>query len=121
MKRALTKFVLGPLADAGFEGTYPHFRRTNRNQIELVSFQTDKWGGGFLIELAVCPSKNIRDWAGYRVAASKVTAQHMRERVRLPRAINRRAWYRYDASEDDERFEKVAKQALEHLKRRGLV
>jgi hypothetical protein len=117
MKRALAKLVLAPLLEAGFTGSHPHLRRTVGVRMELVSFQTDKWGGGFLIELATCPSKNIRDWAGQRVAAARVTAHHMAERVRLPKVVNRRAWYRYDTSTDEARFDKIAKQALTHLQR----
>lgn len=121
MHRALAEHVFPALAAAGFRGTHPHYRRTLGTRMDLVSFQVDKWGGGFLIEIATCPAKNIRDWAGLRISPLKVTASHMAERERLPKAINRRAWYRYDVTTDDDRFAKLAASALLHLERRGLV
>ncbi len=41
------------LQEQGFEGMYPHFRRNNGACIELVTFQTNKWGGSFRIEVSV--------------------------------------------------------------------
>ena len=123
MRRALDEVVLRVLREAGFTGKHPHYRRIDsRSQtIDLVSFQTDKWGGGFLIELARCPAKNIRDWAGRRISSRRVTAQHFLERTRLPKAINRRGWYRYDQGDAEDRFEKIAMGVLAHLATKRVV
>ncbi len=123
MRAALNRTVLRALRDAGFAGTHPHYRRTSPGgrAMDLVSFQTDKWGGGFLIETASCPAKDIRDWAGQRVSPRSVTAQHISARRRLPKSITRRDWYRYDDAGDSVRFERVAGHALAHLAKLGLV
>jgi len=115
--------VLPALRDAGFAGTHPHYRRVapDGRRMDLVSFQTDKWGGGFLIEVATCPARDIRDWAGHRVSPRKVTAQHIRERTRLPKSVTRRPWYRYDDSDDARRSDVIAEHALAHLRRMRLV
>lgn len=122
MKSALARAVFPALRAAGFTGSHPHYRRLapDGRHLDLVSFQTDKWGGGFLIEVAACPTEGIRDWAGRRVSARTVTAQHMHERVRLPKSITRRDWYRYDESDDPDRYATLAGRVLAHLARKGL-
>ncbi|MBQ3011494.1 MAG: DUF4304 domain-containing protein [Methanocorpusculum sp.] len=52
---AVIKSMIVPyLRAAGFKGSFPHFRRPNKdNGFDLLSFQFDKWGGAFYIELSV--------------------------------------------------------------------
>lgn len=68
MKSYLKKIVFAPLLDQGFTGKYPHFRREKDDCIELISVQTNKWGGSFTIEVsAVFPNsvnKNYAKWEG---------------------------------------------------------
>lgn len=53
MKKQLHKYVISPLLEQGFTGKWPHFRRTYTNHIELLTFQTNKYGGSFTVELSV--------------------------------------------------------------------
>ena len=53
MKQALNMTVIPALRRDGFTGSYPHFRRRRDNRIELLSFQTNKWGGSFRVEASV--------------------------------------------------------------------
>jgi len=51
---AIKSMIVPDLRAAGFKGSFPHFRRPNKdNGFDLLSFLFDKWGGGFLIELSV--------------------------------------------------------------------
>lgn len=51
---AIKSVIVPELRTAGFKGSYPHFRRPNEDSgFDLLSFQFDKWGGCFLIELSV--------------------------------------------------------------------
>lgn len=50
MRKALDQTVIASLRRDGFTGKYPHFRRRLENRIELLSFQTNKWGGSFRVE-----------------------------------------------------------------------
>ena len=50
MKKALNQTVIPALRREGFTGRYPHFRRILDDRIELLSFQTNKWGGSFRVE-----------------------------------------------------------------------
>ena len=59
MKRELNKYVISPLLEQGFVGKWPHYRRTHTNYIELLTFQINKYGGSFTVELsAVFPNNN---------------------------------------------------------------
>lgn len=117
MRRALLGQVVPVLRKRGFLGEYPHFRRLGEEQVDLLTFQADKWGGGFLVEIAKCPRMNIHDWSGHRVAVQRVTAHHMRERQRLPGSPRGAHWYRYDRGKSLARFERIAQLLLRDLER----
>jgi len=53
MKAALKRFVVSPLLEQGFTGSFPHYQRTVQDRIELLSFQTNKWGNSFTVEVSV--------------------------------------------------------------------
>src|SRR5262245_45770115 len=47
MRAALKRVVVPELHRRGFAGTLPHFRRVVGARLAVMSFQFDKWGGGF--------------------------------------------------------------------------
>ena len=60
MLKALNKKVLPPLLEQGFTGKHPHYRREKDDCIELISFDTNKWGGSFNIEVsAIFPNSEF--------------------------------------------------------------
>jgi hypothetical protein len=52
MLAALKMHTFPLMKERGFVGKYPNFRRNLDNCIELISFQTNKWGGSFTIEVS---------------------------------------------------------------------
>ncbi len=50
IRNALKKRLEPHLADEGFLGRYPHFRRPEGDMLHLLSVVHDKWGGGFVLE-----------------------------------------------------------------------
>lgn len=52
MIEELKKWVVPELNNIGFKGSFPHYRRIKQNRVDLLMFQFDKWGGGFLIEIS---------------------------------------------------------------------
>ncbi len=60
MKSALNKLVIPKLLEQGFEGEYPHYKKIYDDRIELLSFQTNKWGNSFTVEVSTVflPSSN---------------------------------------------------------------
>ena len=91
--------VVPILREKGFGGSFPHFRRIRSGQIDLMSFQFDKWGGGFVVEISKCGPEGVTMSWGEKIPPKKVTAQHLNpnERLRLgcegPSTDN---WFRYD-------------------------
>ena len=54
MIASLKKVFLPAIRQRGFKGSLPHFRRPMTEQIDLLTIQFDKWGGGFVIEISKC-------------------------------------------------------------------
>ncbi len=66
MLTALEKHTFPVLMAQGFTGKYPNFKRKLDNCIELISFQTNKWGGSFTIEVsAVFPDSESKNYTLY--------------------------------------------------------
>ena len=73
MKKALNQTVIPALRRDGFTGRYPHFRRRLDNRIELLTFQTDKWGGSFRVEAsAVYPDAEGKQSNFLKVSENKM-------------------------------------------------
>jgi hypothetical protein len=102
MVKALKETFVHELRATGFKGTFPHFRRQGPGQIDLLSFQFDKWGGGFIIEIAQCPPEGATLFSGKLVPPSKVRAWdlHPTKRLRLQPSLGSSTsdWFRYDTA-----------------------
>ncbi|WP_108992311.1 DUF4304 domain-containing protein [Paenibacillus agaridevorans] len=95
MIRSLKDIVIPRLRERGFKGTFPHFRRETEKKIDLLTFQFDKYGGCFIIEIAVCsPEGHTHHW-GEKVPPNKVTAHDLHPNNRL-RIGDKDEWFRYD-------------------------
>lgn len=120
MVKALQEIVVTRLREKGFKGSFPHFRRPSKEKIDLLTFQFDKWGGGFVIEISRCPPEGITTHWGEPIAANKVRAwdMHPDERFRLqPGSGNSISdWFRYDKPHFlKDVFKKTAKEVLPYL------
>jgi hypothetical protein len=93
--------VVPVLRESGFKGSFPHFRRPTSNGIDLLTFQFDRYGGGFVIEIARCPKEGITTHWGKEIPANKVTAWDVdpNERKRIQPNIGggTDSWFRYDS------------------------
>ncbi|QNK54710.1 DUF4304 domain-containing protein [Paenibacillus sp. PAMC21692] len=95
MISSLKDIVIPSLPERGFKGTFPHFRRVTEKKIDLLTFQFDKYGGGFIIEIADCPPEgHIHHW-GEKVPPNKVTAHDLHPNNRQ-RIGDKDEWFRYD-------------------------
>ena len=103
-----------------FAGTFPHFRRLGQDAIDLITFQFDRNGGGFVIEIARCPSDGIVTAWGKHIPLDKVQAwdahPNFRKRVKPRTGSGTDAWFRFDATNAS----KVAAEVLLHLCQDGL-
>ena len=100
MDAALKELVVPVLREKGFKGSLPHFRRVKPDAIDLITFQFDKWGGGFVVEISKCPPDGFTMAWGERISPSKVTAHHLnpdqRKRIQPRDGAGTDSWFRFD-------------------------
>ena len=95
MLSALKEHTFPLLEEQGFTGKYPNFSRKLDNCIELISFQSNKWGGSFTIEVsAVFPGSADPNYTLYEgVTEETFGVEATNRRYRLPGIFN--SWFYY--------------------------
>jgi len=83
MDLALKQIVVPRLREMGFKGSMPHFRRVRGDLLDLLSFQFDRYGGSFCVEVASAPAAGLHVTPDWFVPAEKLDVGHTRERLRL--------------------------------------
>ena len=83
MVAKLKELVVPQLRKRGFTGSFPHFRRLNENQMNVLTFQFSRWGGSFVVEAASCPAEGVVLHTGRRIGPGEVKAHHIYPRLRL--------------------------------------
>jgi hypothetical protein len=105
MTQALKSIVIPKLRDRGFIGSFPHFRRIGQERIDLFTFQFDRHGGGFIIEIAQCAPNGFTTHWGKQIPPQKVTAHDMhpdqRIRIQPKTGSGTDSWFRFDESSKD--------------------
>ncbi len=99
MGEVLKEKVIPLIRNRGFTGSFPHFKRVKNSQIDLITFQFDKWGSGFVVEIAKCLPGGTNNVWGKKIDPKKVTAWdiHPDNRLRLGSAGEEiDYWFRYD-------------------------
>ena len=115
MDAELKLTVIPVLRQKGFKGSFPHFRRLIQGKINLLTFQFDKNGGGFVVEIALCSESGFTtDW-GEHIPASKVRAwdlhPNQRHRIQNKEGGNTDSWFRFDQGQ----YQNAAQQFLQLL------
>jgi hypothetical protein len=110
MKDTIKRVVVPHLRDRGFRGSFPHFRRCRDDRIDLLSFQFDKYGGAFVVEIGQCPTQGVTTYWGKFVSANKVNVTFVNKRLRLGAKDEQSDhWFRFDNEQDTE---KVAREVI---------
>jgi len=111
----LKALVVPMLRAALFKGTFPHFRRAAKQGIDLLTFQFDKNGGGFVIEISRCQKDGVTTYWGKQIPPNQVTAWDLhpdkRYRIQPMPGGGTDAWFRYDNGN----FSECAKRVLQTL------
>ncbi len=58
MNRALKAIAVPALKQLGFNGSYPNFRRVHAQHVDLAVFQFNKYGGSFVVEIAIMTAED---------------------------------------------------------------
>ena len=101
MVKQLDNIVVPILRRTGFTGSFPHFRRLKMDKINLLTFQFDRSGGGFVIEIANCQPTGFTTPWGKKIEPIKLTAHDFYHRKRIQPGMTRddsltEEWFRYD-------------------------
>lgn len=101
MTKYLSENVIPELRQKGFKGSFPHFRRLKYDRINLLTFQFDRYGGGFVIEIANCQLTGFTTSWGENISPNKLTAHDLVNRKRIQSNMDtpnssRDDWFRYD-------------------------
>jgi hypothetical protein len=103
MAASLQRIFVPILRERGFKGSLPHFRRPRTDQIDLLTFQFNRHGGSFVIEVASCARKGIVMPWGKQIPPDKVTAWHVyihRPRLGSKNGTSNGHWFQFDQSTD---------------------
>jgi hypothetical protein len=87
------------------------------DKIDLLMFQFDERGGGFIIEISQCPAEGIL-WGDTLVPPNKVAVPYTKfvDRHRLGvKDNNDDHWFRYDTTSSESRFDQVANSVIPFL------
>jgi len=117
MDNALKKVAIPFLREQGFKGSLPHFRRKNEINIDLITFQFNRWGGSFVVELATCSIEGVTTHWGKHIPPNKVTAHDITKRIRLGAKLEDEdgKWFNFENAKSDEDFEEVASNVVDLL------
>jgi hypothetical protein len=101
MIKNLNEIVVPTLRQLNFKGSFPHFRRITSDRINLLTFQFDRNGGGFVIELANCDTIVYEAAFGRPTPTNKLTAHDFYKRKRIQSNMktpnnSTDDWFRYD-------------------------
>jgi hypothetical protein len=100
MVAALKKVFVPVLKERGFNGSFPHFRRILNDRIDLLTLQFDRWGCGFVVEIATCDPGGLTTHWGKRIPPNKVTAWDLNpNRRHRPGSSSPKEdghWFRFD-------------------------
>jgi hypothetical protein len=78
----LKKTAVPVLRELGFQGSFPHFRRIGREQVDVLTFQFSSSGGSFVVEIGACPPQGFES-CGEHILPEKVKLVHLLRRMRL--------------------------------------
>ena len=100
----LKKTIIPQFREAGFKGSFPHLRRITETSVDLITFQFDRYGSGFVIELAKTKNEVFKTYWGKEILQSKLTAHDLNERTRIhPKGILKDSaaedWFRFENSD----------------------
>ncbi|MEY4875870.1 MAG: hypothetical protein RL708_1019 [Bacteroidota bacterium] len=100
MVKHLKKLVVPHLRQIDFTGSFPHFRRLTSDRVNFLTFQFDRHGGGFVIEIANAKNETFKRYGGIEIEPNKLNAHALTKRKRIQANMKDESttdsWFRYD-------------------------
>ena len=95
--KVLQAIVVPNLRKRGFKGSFPNFRRPTPRHLDLLTFQFDKYGGGFVVVLAAGPIEGLTTYWGEFIPPGKLIPSYLGQSFRLGGNEQKADyWFRYD-------------------------
>ncbi len=116
MLKALNKTVIKDLKAQGFVGKYPHFKKKKDDCIELIDFQTNKYGGSFTVEVsAVFPGSKVTNLSDTKAEVDEKTVEVActNQRYRLEGMFDGWFYYRDVYKQSDGFYEDIPESGAE--------
>ena len=123
MIKSLNENFIPELRNRSFKGSFPHFRKTENGKTNLLTFQFDRNGGGFIIELANWNESEFKTHWGKIIKLNKLTAHDLHERQRIyPNTLTeengKESWFRYDRKRIlsfGNEYDKLSKKVIDRI------
>ena len=122
MIKSLKEIVIPELRNRNFKGSFPHFRKTENTKTNLLTFQFDRNGGGFIIELANWNESEFKTYWGEIIPLNKLTSSdlHPDERQRIyPNSLTEQSgtdsWFRFGKPKSDEIYGILSEKVLNRI------
>ena len=118
MVKSLKEIVIPELRNRNFKGSFPHFRKTENGKTNLLTFQFDRNGGGFIIELANWNKSEFKTHWNKIIPLNKLTAHDLDKRQRIyPNYLIEQngtdSWFRFGNS--DGIYDKLSQKVIERI------
>ncbi|TCI69687.1 DUF4304 domain-containing protein [Exiguobacterium sp. IPCH1] len=112
----LKREVVPYLRSQQFQGSFPHFRRLQSDQIDLITFQFNRHGGSFIIELAQASAAGFQTYWGEQITPQKMTAHDVdvdaRRRLGSHSSYEDGIWFSYESAQSEQDYIRVAQQVI---------
>jgi len=108
MKKSLEYWVAPALRNRGFTGKFPVLSRTRGAQLDVVELQFTKYGGGFRMNLGVCPAGGLTTKWGQFVQPGEATTAHEMDRryflspFQLSEGRTKAQWFEFTSENTDQ-------------------
>jgi hypothetical protein len=116
MINALKEIFVPEIKILGFTGSFPHFRKIEKEVTNLITFQFDRNGGGFIIEIANYKGDEFK-FGSKIIPLNKLDAHYINKRKRIypnsddePNGTD--DWFRYDKNQG---FENIAEKVVSRI------
>lgn len=123
MIKSLNEIFIPELRNRNFKGSFPHFRKTENGKTNLLTFQFDRNGGGFIVELANWKEAEFKTHWGKLIPLNKLNAHDLFERRRIyPNSTSEEngteSWFRYDQNKNfdvENKYELISKNVIKRI------
>ncbi len=97
MDEDLKEITIPFLREKKFKGSFPHFRRIQNGQLNLLTFQFSLYSSSFIVEISNCPVNGMTTAFGKELKPKECRVHYMVNRLRIGSQKHETDyWYEFD-------------------------